>query len=208
VPTIEEDVRSALIRRWELIARAVPEIDPAAPSRIDGWSNGEVLAHLYVQPHLVIRFLRTTGYEGTNLSASDNLAGTNKFKDLIDASARKGAKLNKFDLGISLASARGSVMRAPLHKTIQTLQGSITVADYLVTRCVEAVVHGSDLVQPVPPDPAAEKITVNALLNALSESAPHLVAEAQALPGRDWINVATGRVVAVGRLATGTPVMS
>jgi hypothetical protein len=197
-----------LIRQWELIAGAVPEIDVAAPSRIDGWSNGEVLAHLYVQPHLVVRFLRTTGSWRPNMGVSDNLAGTKAFKDLIDTSAREGAKLNKFDLGVSLAQARDSVLGAHLRETIETLQGSITVDDYLVTRCVEAVVHGSDLIEPVPPDPAAEAITAKALLDVLSNSAPHLVTEAQALPSGDWISVATGRVTAVGRLAAVTPVMS
>ena len=208
MPTRESDVRSALIRQWELIAGTVPEIDRAAPSLVDGWSNGEVLAHLYVQPHLVTRFLHTATDEKPNLGASENLAGTKAFKELIDASARKGAKLGKFDLGVPLTSAKDSVLSAPLDKTVETLQGSITVEDYLVTRCVEAVVHARDLIEPVAPDPVAEEITVTALLNVLALSAPHLVAEARALPSRDWINVATGRVMAAGPLSAATPVMS
>lgn len=208
VPTVESDVRSALIRQWELIARAVPETDVTSPSRIEGWSNGEVLAHLYVQPHLVVQFLRAATNEEPTLVASENLRGTKEFKELIDTSAREGAKLNKFDLGVPLAAARGSVLGAPLGETVDTLQGSISVEDYLVTRCVEAVVHGSDLIEPVTPDPEAEAVAATALLDALATCAPRLVAEARILPDGDWINIATGRVVAVGPLSAATPVMS
>ena len=208
MPTGEGDVRIALIRQWELIARTVPEIDREAPSLVEGWSNGEVLAHLYVQPHLVTRFLRTATDEKPTMDASQNLAGTKAFKELIDASARDGARLDKFDLGVPLAAARDSVLRASLGKTVETLQGMITIEDYLMTRCVEAVVHGRDLIEPVRPDPAAEEITVTALLNVLANSAPHLVAEARALPSKEWINIATGCVIAAGPLSAATPVMS
>ena len=43
----DDDVRTALIRQWDRIADAVPRIDRAAPSRVAGWRNREVLAHLY-----------------------------------------------------------------------------------------------------------------------------------------------------------------
>jgi hypothetical protein len=205
---VEHDVRSALIRQWELIASALTRLDVAAPSRIDGWRNGEVLAHLYVQPHLVSRFLRTASDAKPDLNVTENLEGTRVFKDLIDSSAREGAELHKFDLAGPLGAAKGSVLNADLGRTIETLQGSITVEDYLVTRCIEAVVHGGDLIQPVPPDPVAEAIVATALVNVLSASAPNLVAEARALPRSDWINIATGRVVAPPPLSRATPLMS
>ena len=53
------DVRSALVRQWELISEVVDTIDLAAASRCNGWTNREVLAHLYVQPYLVEKFLCT-----------------------------------------------------------------------------------------------------------------------------------------------------
>jgi Mycothiol maleylpyruvate isomerase N-terminal domain len=208
VPTDGDDVRSALIRQWELIANALPGIDVARPSRIDGWNNGEVLAHLSVQPHLVTRFLRTASNKAPDLGVADNLAGTKAFKDLIDTSAREGAMLDKFDIAGPLAATRASVLSAPLAETVETFQGSISVEGYLVTRCVEAVVHGADLVEPVSPDPVAEAITATALLQVLAASAPNLVVEARALPPGDWIDIATGRKIAIGPLSESTPVMS
>ena len=100
------------------------------------------------------------------------------------------------------------MLTAHLGATIETLQGSITVGDYLVTRCVEAVVHGGDLVDPVAPDPMAQAIAATALLELLAAVAPDLAAEARALPAAVWIDVATGRSLASGSLAAATPVMT
>jgi hypothetical protein len=107
-----------------------------------------------------------------------------------------------------LAAVRDVVLAAPLDATITTLLGTISVSDYLVTRCVEAVVRGSDLAPPVAPDPAAEAITSEALLDSLELSAPELVAEAQALRREQWIDLATGRAKAMGSLAEAMPVMA
>ena len=88
------------------------------------------------------------------------------------------------------------------------MQGPIRLADYLVTRCVEAVVHGCDLVDPVSPDRAAQAITARALLEVLAVRAPHLVREARQLSLPVWIDVATGRRPGSGRLAAAVPVMT
>jgi len=193
VDPVVADVRIALIRQWELIADAVAAIDLTAASRCSGWTNREVLAHLYVQPQLLERFLDTESADKAELRLSENLAGTRSFSELINDSARKGATLNKVELRGPLEAVRHVVLAAHLDATITTLQGSISVSDYLVTRCVEAVVHGSDLAPPVTPDPTAQAITSKALLDTLCLSAPDLVADARALPAERWIDLATGR---------------
>lgn len=204
----EEDVRAALLRQWDLIAGAVPRLDLSAPSRVAGWRNREVLAHLYAQPSLLVRFLESASNAQPAVRATENLAGTQAYEDLIDASAREGARRNKFDLRVPVDRARASVLHANMDATIETLQGSISVADYLITRCVEAVVHGGDLVDPVAPDPAAQAIVSTALLDLLAAIAPDRVAEARALPVAEWIDVATGRAVASGPLTAATPIMT
>jgi len=204
----DDDVRTALIRQWDRIAEAVPRIDLAAASRVAGWRNREVLAHLYAQPSLLLRFLESASEAEPAVRAAENLAGTRAFAELIDASAREGAARDKFDLRLPVERARTAVLTAHLGATIETLQGSITVGDYLVTRCVEAVVHGGDLVDPVAPDPVAQAIAATALLELLAAVAPDLAAEARALPAAVWIDVATGRSLASGPLAAATPVMT
>jgi len=206
--THDDDVATALVRQWELIADVIPEVDLRKPSRVEGWRNAEVLAHLYVQPHLVMRFLISAKSGKPRMGVTDNLRGTKALKDLIDSSAREGARLGKFDLNGPLSEARDLVLGADLSETIETIQGPISVSDYLVTRCVEAVVHGRDLIQPVPPDPIAESIASTALLNVLSELSPQLLPLAEALPSQDWIDVATGRITTTGPLAAAVPVMA
>ncbi len=97
---------------------------------------------------------------------------------------------------------------ADLSATVVTMQGPIRLVDYLVTRCVEAVVHGCDLAGPVRPDRVAQAITAGALLKALAARAPHLVREARQLPLPVWIDVATGRQPVSGSLAAAVPVMT
>ncbi len=202
------DVRIALIRQWGLIAEAVDQIDLSEPSRCTGWTNREVLAHLYVQPHLVAKFLRTESADQATLGVTENLSGTRSYSELIDASAREGAALNKVDLRQSVEGALPLLLATDLELTITTFQGPISVSDYLVTRCVEAVVHGMDLRPSVAPDPVAQSITSTALLNVLSVSAPNLLPEARALPIREWIDLATGRTIANGPLSEVLPVMA
>jgi len=116
--------------------------------------------------------LRSESTDAAALGLTENLSGTRFYSELIDAIAREGAALNKVELRDPLDAVRPLV----------PLQGSISVSDYLITRCVEAVVHGSDLVSPVVSDPSAQAITSQALLDTLSVVAPDLAAEARALP--------------------------
>ncbi len=88
------------------------------------------------------------------------------------------------------------------------MQGPIRLVDCLITRCVEAVVHRSDLIDPVNPDHVAQAITARALLEVLAVRAPHLVREARQLSLPVWIDVATGRRPGSGSLAAAVRVMT
>lgn len=167
-----------------------------------------MLAHLYVQPLLLGRFLRTAATTSPPLDLTTNLSGTAGYGTLIDASAREGAAMGKVDLTASVGRILPELMAAPLDVTIVTVQGPIRLADYLVTRCVEAVVHGGDLVDPAEPDPDAQAVTADALMAVLSTTAPERVAAARRLPPATWIDAATGRRAAPDELASVLPVMS
>ena len=186
--------RTALVRQWQRIGSSVPGMDLDRWSRIPGWRNREVLAHLYVQPLLLGRFLRTAATTSPPLDLTTNLSGTAGYGELIDASAREGAAMGKVDVAASVGRILPELMAAPLEVTIVTVQGPIRLVDYLVTRCVEAVVHGGDLVDPVEPDPDAQAVTAEALIAVLAVTAPGRVAAARRLPSAKWIDAAaTGR---------------
>jgi len=208
MPIDGELARSALVAQWRAIAASVPTLGLDLPSRVDGWRNREVLAHLYVQPILLGRFLLTASGQRPVVGLTENLAATRSFAEMIDGSARQGAEMGKFDLASSVEAVVPALSAADLGTTVTTLQGPIPLVDYLATRCVEAVVHGRDLVDPVESEAAAESIAADALTAVLASRAPHLVPEALALPPPVWIDVATGRQAAPRRLAPVVPVMA
>jgi hypothetical protein len=153
VPVDRGQVRQALVRQWGAIAAAIPRVDPDGPSRIEGWRNGEVIAHLALQPVLLRRFLATASDRSPEVTLSANLAGTRSLSGVIDVAARQGAARGDVGFAQAVDAVLPSLWAADLNATVTTVQGPIRLADYLATRCVEAVVHGGDLVEPVDPDP-------------------------------------------------------
>ena len=86
---------------------------------------------------------------------------------MVDSSARDAAARGRIDFGPALDRVLPPLQAADLAVTIEAVQGPILLVDYLVTRCVEAVVHGCDLVDPVAPDGVAEAVAADALLSVL-----------------------------------------
>jgi len=196
------------VRQWGHIAAAVPGLDLDAPSRIDGWRNCEVVAHLTLQPVLLHRFLETASVGSPTVTLPSNLAGTGGLAQVVDSSAREAAERGSIDFGRALDRVLPPLRAADLAATIDAVQGPILLVDYLVTRCVEAVVHGCDLVDPVVPDGVAQAVVADALMAVLVMRAPQLEADARALPPPIWIDVATGRSRCSGPLASTMPVMT
>jgi Mycothiol maleylpyruvate isomerase N-terminal domain len=203
-----ELVRDALVRQWREIERAIPSRDLDAASRIDGWRNREVVAHLAMQPALLERFLATASLEPPVLRAAQNLAGTRALAELVDAATREAAAAGQLDFAGAAERAIERLATADLTATITTLQGPIAISEYLVTRCVEAVVHGGDLVEAVEPDRDALEIVADALTALLAERASSLVAHAASLPRSTWVAIATGRERAPESLRRAVPLMA
>ncbi|MGH9302667.1 MAG: maleylpyruvate isomerase N-terminal domain-containing protein, partial [Acidimicrobiales bacterium] len=187
-------------------------LDLDRPSRIAGWRNRDVVAHLAVQPVLLARFLAGSGDQGRSVSPSvtlvANLSGTTRFAAVIDASAREGGDAGRLNLGAHIDAVLPVLESVDLTGTITTFQGSITVVDYLITRCLEAVVHGGDLVDPVEPDRDALRIASHALIDVLAAKDPALLARARQLDPQCWVNVATGRDQCAGELSRAMPLMT
>lgn len=208
MPRDAASVRDALVRQWRLIAAAVAALDLGSLTRVNGWRNREVLAHLTLQPPLLRRFLRTSSNEEPAVSLAANLQGTRALAQLIDGAAHEGSDLGRLDFAAAVEKTVPVLLSAELTVAVRTVQGSIHLNDYLVTRCLEAVVHGGDLVPRVEPDPEAESIAAEALLSALAERAPSLLPAAQELPTRAWIEIATGRRAPPEVFGGAVPVMT
>ena len=125
---------------------------------------------------------------------------------VIDAAAREAA-IDEYTFGKNVLAALPVLAAADFRVTVTTLQGVIRLSDYVITRCVEAVVHGCDLIEPVEPDQTALQITGEALLSVLDSKHPELVVLARAVPLRTWV-AATGRRVPPPGLEAALPVMT
>ena len=151
-------MRDALVRQWQAITAAVATIDLEPPSRVAGWRNREVVARLCLQPTLLRKFIATAPAQHAVVTVAASLAGTHSLARLVDASAREAAEAGRVDFAKAAREAVPALRAADLSAAVVTMQGPIRLADYLVTRCVEAVVHGSDLAGPVRPDRVAQAI--------------------------------------------------
>src|ERR1700704_3917597 len=86
-----QGVRDALVRQWRVIAREAPSRDLEAESRVAGWRNREVLAHLTMQPALLARFLGTAADQPPQVDLAQNRAGTRNLAELVDSATRDAA---------------------------------------------------------------------------------------------------------------------
>ncbi len=186
------DVREALVRQWRVVAQRVPDLDLDLASRPAGWRNRELLAHLALQPNLLGRFLATASTEPPQVTLIANLSGTATFAETIDRTAQLATDRD-LSFGANVERVLPALERADLAATVVTMQGPIILHDYLVTRCVEAVVHGYDFTGPIEPDAGAQAVACEALHDLLAARDPELLAEARLLPPATWLSIATGR---------------
>ena len=206
------DTRDPLLRQWRRIAVGISRgLDLDAPTRLAGWRNREVVAHLTMQPRLLVRFLATATHEEVPpaIDLVANLSGTRSLAEMVDQAARASAERGRLDFAAALAEAEPALAAADLGPmvTVTTVQGPIRLDDYLITRCVEAVVHGLDLVPQVDPDPGALAVVAGAMTAILRRRRPDLVAAAAALDPREWVEVAAGRQPAPDALAEAVPLI-
>ena len=157
---------------------------------------------------LLGRFLLTATSESPEVTLTENLSGTVQLASVINDAALEGAREGRVNLAVNVQAVLPALLNADLATTVTTVQGQILLADYLVTRCVEAVVHGRDLVPALEPDADALAITVEALIAALTHVQPSLVPEAVALSPLSWVEIATGRRDAPEGLAGVVPLVS
>jgi len=99
-----------------------------------------------------------------------------------------------------------SSARAASLRRSTPLQGAITLDAYLRTRCVEAVVHGGDLVPPLSSHPAALAVAAEALTAVLHRRAP--TATPTPTDPLGWVEAATGRRAAPPSIAGLLPLTS
>ncbi|WP_327067930.1 sterol carrier family protein [Kitasatospora sp. NBC_01250] len=234
-------VRAALGAQTEALRTAVHRLcaDPeaerllAAPTRLGEWRVRELLAHLAVQLAWLPGRLAAPQQGLAPLGLTDWVAQVGTLAEQVDAQARERSAAGFAGAPAELAAAFDEAADALLGmlggpevldpaRRLEIRLGSMALADLLVTRLVETVVHADDLAAalggaPFPHDRFALASVCRLLADALADQVPGgavelrvpPVAVVQAVPGPrhtrgtppnvvemdqlTWLRLATGR---------------
>ncbi|MCW7946924.1 hypothetical protein AAW14_34340 [Streptomyces hygroscopicus] len=185
--------RAAVLAQFENVRNAVGTLTPeqlALPTRLGDWSVRELVAHTGMALAAVIRFLDAPEPVRQDATVLDWPFSTSANSAAIADVAHKLAEENP-DPGAFLAglAQRLTERLAEHHGTrlLATNAGAMPLADYLVTRTVELVVHTDDLNAAVPGldipyDRQALAACTRLLADALAVKAPGASTEVRIPP--------------------------
>ncbi|KUL37549.1 hypothetical protein ADL22_20980 [Streptomyces sp. NRRL F-4489] len=173
--------RAAVTAQYAHVRTAVGALTPeqlALPTRLGDWTVRELAAHLSMAVGSVVRALRLPAPAAPEVTPAAWPAATARYAAGIDEDVRALAAAH--DPAELLERTAGEFARAldgePGDRVIPCRPGAMLLADYLVTRCVELVVHTDDLAaalgQEIPYDRQALATAVRLLADALAAKAP------------------------------------
>jgi hypothetical protein len=207
------ELHGAVVTQWRRVAEGAARVgDWSAPTRVGDWDARTLLGHLVVVAEAIPATLRLASTDDPPVTVYTVFAGARDRAGGNDAKARDVAQSDDpaalvDRLGRAVDEAEGVEGQLDLLAVLPTRFGPVPVADFLVHRCVEGVVHGLDLPEPVDPDGVALAVAAAALAWLLHLEHPG--AEAR-VPGdhRLWVEAATGRLPAPAGLEQALPVLS
>lgn len=159
-------MRRALDAQWDRLLAALPGLDPAADSRVAGWTVREVEAHLTATTAGLATLLAQPEPVSPPTGVAQWAAALPGLAAVVDEQART----TEPGLVGAIAAAREALDGQPPTRLVQQRTGTHTLLDALRFRLVEGVVHGLDL--GVEADPVAKRYAVKLLVEVLSERAP------------------------------------
>ncbi len=176
-------IRTAVLAQFGNVRDAVLALSPdqlAAPTRLGDWTVRDLAAHLTMAVETVSRNLQRPEPPKAELALLDWPFATAVRAADIAEDTKELARANP-DLDVLYAGTeqrlREALASAPGARLLATRTGAISLADYLVTRTVELVVHTDDLNAAVPGldilhDRQALAAATRLLADALAARAP------------------------------------
>ncbi|MET9426375.1 MULTISPECIES: sterol carrier family protein [unclassified Streptomyces] len=178
--------RAAVLAQFGHVRDAVLTLTPeqlALPTRLGEWTVRELAAHISMGLGSLIRGVAAPEPASRDLELTEWAPATRQYAEDVDAAAREIAEAAAVDpaglaalyeeTGRNLADALAA---APDERLIETRFGGVRLADFLVTRTVELVVHTDDLNDAtglaVPFDRQALAACTRLLADALAVKAP------------------------------------
>ncbi|AJT66099.1 maleylpyruvate isomerase family mycothiol-dependent enzyme [Streptomyces chattanoogensis] len=174
--------RAAVTAQFDHVRRAVAGLAPeqfALPTRLGDWTVRDLVVHLAMAVGSVPRSLREPAPERVGTELLEWPFATAPLAAGIDDDTRALAAANDpCDLLTRTAGKLAEELpQAADDRVVTTRVGAMRLADFLVTRCIELVVHTDDLNAAVPGldipyDRQAQAIATRLLADALAVKAP------------------------------------
>lgn len=176
-------IRAAVTAQFGNVRRAVGTLGPeqlALPTRLTGWSVRDLAAHVATAVETVSRNLERDEPARAELTLVQwPFATAARAADICDGTRELAAAHPDVDALYARTAERlaAALAAAPGERLLAARTGAMTLADYLVTRTVELVVHTDDLNDAVPGldvayDRQALAAATRLLADALAARAP------------------------------------
>ena len=180
----------ACVDQWRSIADAVDHLSDDSfdrPSSLPGWRVADLVAHLAMCAGAPARWLAEPTPAKAEVDAAAYVLCLRDAADDVDARTRDRAQGKtpmqlRADVRVAVDELAMVASTTDSARVIPTRLAPMRFDDFLVTRCVEGVVHGLDLVPAVSPDGPALKLATKALLAALVVKAPGRTVEVRVPP--------------------------
>jgi uncharacterized protein (TIGR03083 family) len=201
------DAFSGCSAQWAKVADAVDGLPDGvfdAPSRLPGWRVRELVAHLAMCAAAPARWLAEPVPAKAETDAASYLLCLGGAAGDVDVRTReravgKTAATLKAEVREAVGVLVTTLATADPARVIPSRLAPMRFDEFIVTRCVEGVVHGLDLDPAVEPDAGALKIATKVLLGALVAKAPGRTVEVRVPP------IAAVQCVEGPRHTRGTP---
>lgn len=172
-------LKAALDAQWDLLADALDAADPSAPTACDGWTVADLARHCAATTAALVRTLGAPEPAGPAADLSRWASALPSVAAAVDDEARTGQPPGFRD---AVREAREVLATASPERLVQQRSGAYRLSDAVLIRLVEAVVHGLDLPEPLPPHRDAAKVVVRRLADLLAERAPGRTVELRVPP--------------------------
>ncbi|MCW2571446.1 MAG: hypothetical protein JWO88_1504 [Frankiales bacterium] len=166
----------ALDAQWTRLLEVLPTLDPVASTKVAGWSVRDVEAHLTATTTGLARIIAAEAPARADTSIEGWATALPGLADVADRDAREGVA----DFAGAVVQARAALDGADETRVVQQRTGAHTLHDAVRFRLIEGVVHGLDL--GIDPDPIAQRLAVQALVEVLTARAPGHAVEVRVPP--------------------------
>ena len=171
-------LRAALSAQGRLVVEALAAADRTAPTRCAGWTVAELDRHLGAIADRLAWLVAHPSDQPADTTLAQWAERVPGLAPLVDEDARTDGP----GLAAALPALEQALAGASPDLVVEQRTGRHPLADAVLLRVAELVVHGLDLPDPVGPDRAALKPVVKAYAAILAERAPGRHVEARVPP--------------------------